>query len=129
MFAVQEPLEVAVRHLGHKVDAPVGQLAEQLLGHVAAGVDVGIAQTGQYLVLAVEWHPAPVALDLRQISLVERFPRVVDGLSADEAVETLGVLVVLVLTVFHDTQHVVQTLLQTGALGLVMAGGVCQRQC
>ena len=129
VLTAEEALEGALRHLRHEIDAPVGHLVEQFLGHVAMGVDVGIAQTGQHLVLTVERHPAPVALNLRQVALVEGLPRVVDGLAADEAVEALGVLVVLVLAVLQHLEHIVQALFQLGALRLVVRGGVGHGQC
>ena len=63
VFAVEEAFEGLVINLGNKVGAPVGQLAEHLLGFLAAGIEIGIAKTGQNLVLAIEGHPAPVFAD------------------------------------------------------------------
>ena len=128
VLRVEHALHVGVAQLRHYVDAPVGELAEQLAGHLALAVDVGIAQSGQNLVLHVEGHPSAVALVGLYVTLVEGRPVRVDGLSADESVESLGVLVELVLTVLHHLQHVVHALLQTGLQVGVVTGGIGQGQ-
>ena len=74
MLTVEETLEVAVAYLGYQIDAPVGHLMKQFLGHVAVAVEVGITQAGQNLVLHIEGHPAPVALDAGEVALVEFLP-------------------------------------------------------
>ena len=107
MLTVEEGLEIGIGHLRHQVDAPVGQLAEQLLGHGALAIEIGIAQACQDLVLAIEGHPAPVAANAREVAPVELLPGFVDGLSANEAIEALGITIVGILTVLHDTEHIV----------------------
>ncbi len=128
MFAVEESLEVAFRNLAHHVDAPVGQLAEHLLGLFAVAIEIGIAQAGQNLMLTIERHPSPVVADGGEVALIEFLPRLVDGLAANEAIEAFRIVVVGILTVFHDVEHIVQTLFQTGLRICIMTGGIGQRQ-
>ena len=112
VLAVEKVLEIRIRNLSNEVDAPVAEFAKHLTGLMAAAVDVGVAQSGQDLMLAVEGHPAPVAANLGEVAAVEGAPRVIDGLSADETIESLGVVVVLVLTVLHHLKHIVHAFLQ-----------------
>ena len=74
VFAVKEALESLVVDLGNEVGTPVGQLAEHFLSLQAAGVEIGIAQSGQHFVLAVEGYPAPVLLDAGEVALIELAP-------------------------------------------------------
>ena len=128
MLTVEEALQVAVAHLGDEVHTPVGHLAEHLLGICITCIGIGIAQTCQDLMLAVEGHPAPVAADGGGIAGIEVFPRLVDGLSSDEAVEPLRVAVVVVLTVLHHADHILQPLLQLCLHLVVATGGIGQRE-
>ena len=128
VFAVQKVLEGSIGRAGNDIRAPVGQFAEEFLGLVAAAVEVGVAQSGQYLVLDIERHPTPVAANLREVALIERFPRVVDRLSANETIETGSVSVVGILAILHHGQHVIHALLEFTALGLVVTGGIGQGQ-
>ena len=128
VFAVEESLEVAFRNLAHHVDAPVGQLAEHLLGLFAVAIDIGVAQACQNLMLAIERHPSPVVADGGEVAAIELLPRLVDGLAANEAIEAFRIVVVGILTVFHDVEHIVQTLFQTGLRICIMTGGIGQRQ-
>ena len=128
VLAVEEALESLVIDLGNEVSAPVGQLAEHLLGLLAVAIEIGIAQSCQNLMFAIEGHPSPVFLNAREVAGIEFLPRVVDGLSANESVETFSILVVSILTVFHYLQHVVQALFHLGTLALVVTGGIGQCQ-
>ena len=128
MFTVQKALEGIIVDLGNQVSAPVAKLTEHLFCHVAVAIEIGIAQTSQNLVLTIERHPTPVALYAREVALIEFLPRIVDGLTANEAVETFLVVVILILTVFHDFQHIVHALLELRSNGLIMAGRIGQCQ-
>ena len=63
------------------------------------------------------------------VALVEGGPVAVDGLSADEAIQSLRVLVELVLTVLHHAHHIVHALLQLCFHVGIVAGSIGQCQC
>jgi len=126
MLGVEHVLHGAVGELAHHVHAPVGQFAKQFFGHPAAGIEIGVSQAGQHLVLTVERHPPAHFVELGEVAGIQTRPRAVDGLAPDEAVETVRIVVIGILTILQNTEHIVETLLEAGLGAGIMARGVCQ---
>ena len=112
VFPPEDLLHLVGGEMAYEVDAPVGEVAEHLLGELAVGIDVGIAQAGEDLMLAVEGYPSSVFLELCEVALVEACPYLVDGLSAYEAFESLCVEGVGILAVLHYAEAVVESSLE-----------------
>ena len=129
VFGVEHGFHVGRREFGYHVHAPVGKLAKHLFGCLVLAIDPCIAQAGEYLVLTIEGHPTALALKLAERSAVECCPHIVDGLSANETIESLGVGIVSILTVFHHTHHIVHALLHLRLHGSIVVGCVCQGKC
>ena len=126
MFRAQHLLHLLVADVAHQVHAPVGEPAEELLAHLAVGIEEGIPQTRQHLMLTIEGHPAARTAELRDVAGIEARPDVVQGLSADESLQTLRVVLVGILTVLHDGEAVVQLLLHLRLRAGIVRGGIGQ---
>ena len=75
--------------------------------------------------LAVERHPASVALKLAEAVGIEPCPYLIDWLSADKSVEPLSVAVVRLLAVFHYCHAVVKAFLELRSKVLIAYSSVC----
>ena len=79
--------------------------------------------------LTVEWHPAAVLAEGAEVVGIETRPYLVDGLSADEAFQPLGVIGEGVLTVLENVDAIVQTRLELCAKGFIAFCSIGQCQC
>ena len=128
MLTVEEVLKVIVADLCDEVHTPVCQFSEQLLCRFILAIEVGVTKPCQHLVLTIERHPSPVSSNLREVSSPQCLPRLIDGLTADESVESRLVVVIPVLTVFQDGNHVFEPFLHLFLHCCIVIGSVSQRQ-
>ena len=124
MFPAQHNLHVVFRKMGYNLNAPVAYPLEAVFGCLAAGIYPSVSQSGEYLVLAIEGYPSSVFLVFRQVVGIESCPYLIDGLSADKALQSLCVLFESVLAVFQDTETVVQLFFEFVSGGLFLRGSV-----
>ena len=128
MLTVEEVLKIIVTDLCDEVHTPVCQFSEQLLRRFILTIEVGVTKSCQHLVLTIERHPSPVSSNLREVSSPQCLPRLVDGLTADESVESRLVVVIPVLAVFQDGNHVFEPFLHLFLHCCIVIGSVCQSQ-
>ena len=124
LLRVEDALHLFGAEPADKCYGPVGHLAVHLLGRLVAGVEIGIAQSGHHLMLAVEGHPSANGIKSLGVALIEFPPHLVDGLPAEKAFHARLVVLVHVLAVFQNTEHVIEPRLQQGTARIVFAGGV-----
>ncbi len=121
-------LHLTVREVADHENTPVAHVLEERLGKLGVGVEPGITQSCQHLVLAIEGNPAAVGLKRREVAAVETRPDLVEWLSADESFQSFGVVVEGALAIVENVQHVVEALLHLCLRVGIAGGGVCQRQ-
>ena len=126
MLRAEHLLHQVVRDVAHHVDAPVAEPLEEFLGQGAACVEVSVAQACQYLVLAIERHPAARFAEFCDVASVESCPDVIQRLSADKALQPLRVVLVGILTVLHDVEAIIQLLFHLGLHIRIVRGCVGQ---
>ena len=103
---------------------PVCHLAIHLFGCLVACVEISITQSCHHLMLAVEGHPSANGIESLGVALIEFPPHLVDRLSAEKAFHTSLVVLVYILAVFQNTEHIVESRLEQSASLLVLAGGI-----
>ena len=130
VLVTQHVLHVAFRQFRHHVHTPVTQFLVHLLRQFAVGIEVGISQTCQHLVLTIERYPTTILLIRADVVGIHGRPYLGDRLTSDEALHTSRVTFVGILTVLHDLQAVVKFVLQLRSqrlLSLIVTQG-CIRE-
>ena len=128
MLGVEYGLHRGIRKVGYQIDTPVGKFAKEISRRGVAGIKIGIAQTGQHLMLTIKRHPSTVLPERTDVAGIHFLPHVVDGLTANKSVETLGIGVVGILAILQHVNHIVQTLFDASLCGGVVTRCVCHGQ-
>ena len=129
VLCIEHCFHVGITELCHDIHTPVGKFAEHLLSQFAASIKIGIAQTSQYLMLTIEWHPASFIPEIVYSAIEEGAPYACDRLTANKTIESLGVVIVCLLAVVHYLKHIFHALFHSFFHGFIGCSGISQRQC
>ena len=126
MLPSEHLLHLTFCQVTDEIHTPIAEATEELFGHFAIGVYPSIAQSGQNLVAAIEWHPSAVLLEGGEVSAIQACPYLVDRLSADKSFHALCVAFVSLLAILQYLQHVIKTVFHLSPYRLVSGSCISQ---